>query len=115
MTNEEQNIAIAKWLGWTSITKTHHLLGIVPDAEMMDSQDADITLVPIPDYGSDLNAMHEAELKLDYETWCLFRMNLGDVVKNKQHLNWITPYNYVSATSSQRLEALLRTIGKWKD
>jgi hypothetical protein len=58
-----------------------------------------------PDYLNDLNAMHEAEKVLNnvqrerYRTELVYSHAGGDVF----------------ATSAQRAEAFLRTIGKWED
>lgn len=60
----------------------------------------------IPDYCNDLNATHEAEKSLVenpdlYEEW------LASVCGGSKHL--------FRATALQRIEALLRMIGKWEE
>ncbi len=73
---------------------------------------------PLPDYLSDLNAMHEAEKALQdpagntfCSTWWNYRSNLIDICdrdlgdQGAEHLN---------ATAAQRAEAFLRTLNLWK-
>ena len=61
--------------------------------------------VTIPDYLSDLNAMHEAEKVLTniqrerYRTELIYHYGAGDVF----------------ATAAQRAEAFLRTLNLWKE
>ena len=58
----------------------------------------------LPDYSTDLNAMHDAEKGLEdpdcYEEW------LADVCGGTSYL--------FHATARQRAQAFLRTIGKWE-
>lgn len=63
----------------------------------------------LPDYLNDLNAMHEAELKLDQGQRTRYIFTLQTMLGGMQFGE-----NYF-ATAAQRSEALLRTIGKWKD
>lgn len=73
----------------------------------------------LPDYLSDLNAMHEAEKVLaedhfkrtDY-TWELQKIVLGD---NAQEVRGAATFQIIHATAAQRAEAFLRTIGKWEE
>ena len=87
MTPEQQRIAIAEACG-----------------EDNDSIYRDL----IPDYLNDLNAMHEAEKTLTDKAHEEFRLNLYDLIRDDSRL-------IVSSTASQRAEAFLRTIGKWKE
>lgn len=76
-----------------------------------------------PDYCHDLNAMAEAELiffdpaKAKLCNCFLYLQTLRDVVRNgREDLTFDeTLMLMVRAKSSQRAEAFLRTIGKWKD
>lgn len=99
MTNEEQNIAVAEFMRvkWHKPTDAEKASGSYYQYE--------------PDYGKDLNAMHEAELKLnEKEEWPgSYILNLSLVIDSDFDFRLLT------ATASQRREALLRTIGKWKD
>jgi hypothetical protein len=60
-----------------------------------------------PSYLNDLNAMHDAEKVLTSE-------QVTSYVDSLESMNerWSTP---AFATASQRAEAFLRTIGKWKE
>ena len=98
MKPEKQRIAIAEACGWTEISdwKAAGINGQHPTEPWTDV---------IPDYLNDLNAMHEAEKVLNnvqrerYRTELVYSHAGGDVF----------------ATSAQRAEAFLRTIGKWED
>lgn len=72
---------------------------------------------PLPNYPDDLNAMHEAEKflsstrqRLDYETHLNAAVQPVGAMPYSDRVFFL--YN---ATANQRAEALLRTIGKWKD
>ena len=95
MTQEEQRTAIAEACGW----KTEY-------------RDAVSSVTALPDYLNDLNAMHDAEKVLTPEQlvdYCAFRLRAttGE--------GCVTDYKMIRATASQRAEAFLRTIGKWKE
>jgi hypothetical protein len=64
----------------------------------------------LPDYLSDLNAMHEAIITVIHPNIHLRRTYLN-------HLDAITgdQWNSVDATPSHRAEAFLRTLGLWED
>jgi hypothetical protein len=93
MTNKQINNTIAKACGWK--LKKHYWL--TPEGCEAFGWD-------IPDYSTDLNAMHEAEKGLEnpdcYEKW------LADVCGGTSYL--------FHATAQQRAEAFLKTLGKWK-
>ena len=101
MKPDEQRIAIAEACGWKrlqgdeySITEwLHPQLGLAKNEN------------ELPDYLSDLNAMHEAEKAFDGEQWLDYLLYLCGVCN--MHLD--------SATAAQRAEAFLRAIGKWRD
>lgn len=71
----------------------------------------------IPDYLSDLNAMHEAETVLKPEQWRVYSDKLMVLVRDSDlqllGSNIEARYKTAHATAAQRAEALLRTIGKW--
>jgi hypothetical protein len=79
MTNEQINIAIAEACGG----KWH-----------------------IPDYCSDLNAMHEVEENLLGDSWIGYINQLADIEGSLFGIR---------ATARQRAEAFLRTLGKWEE
>jgi hypothetical protein len=61
----------------------------------------------LPDYPNDLNAVHEAEKKLDVNPWQQYINLLPDIIED-----WRSP---IHATARQRCEALLKTVGLWKE
>lgn len=68
----------------------------------------------LPDYGKDLNAMHEAESKLTDDEHCSFREHLKSATYISSSIPIIRNERAnISPSASQRREALLRTIGKW--
>ena len=109
MTPEQQRIAIAEACGWTEISM-RCMWGLPPHAFDYGTEDC---LKHIPDYLSDLNAMHEATLaKLNgpaTDGW-RFMENLR-LVCGIPHSSVCMAL--VCATAAQRAEAFLRTIGKW--
>ena len=141
MTNEEQNIAVAEWMGrkWWKHTKSNTFIFAAPDRTKESLDDDKMQWGqcdrpnPIPnhiilfgivhDYGNDLNAMHEVEKKLnpiqeaDYvEELAGMMMNTayeGDPAYDASNL-CSRDLNY-KATAAQRREALLRAIGKYKE
>lgn len=115
MTPKQQRIAIARFCGWNVVSA----VGKLP---IWVSRKDHQTIV-LPDYLNDLNAMHEAENKLTDSQHGDFTVHLHAIVASKEELhewNKNRVYcderrRYVSSTASQRAEALLRAIGKWKD
>ena len=106
MTPEQQRIAIAEACGLTNVAPM-----IVKNVK---HEGDDITVGIwsddgwVPQYLNDLNAMHEAEKTLTDKAHEEFRLNLYDLIRDDSRL-------IVSSTASQRAEAFLRTIGKWKE
>lgn len=102
MKPEEQRIAIAEACGW----KPYQFgSGWTQGASQMD-----IGPKPLPDYLNDLNEMHEAEKVLTDNQKCNYTAYLQNMVKS-----FLGEFNLVHATASQRAEAFLKTIGKWRD
>jgi hypothetical protein len=98
MTPKEQQVAIEEACGWT------------------------VWSCGVPDYLNDLNAMHEAEKVLwDTGKAMEFTNQLVGIVCSARGFRWDkgTPDDHLMclshATASQRAEAFLRTIGKWKE
>lgn len=100
MNQEEQRVAIAEACGWK---ETEAWLDGRRCFERADSN-AGWDFDSLPDYLNDLNAMHEAEEKLDCNQWEVWHRIVGE---------W--PTDVARLTASQRAEAFLRTIGKWKE
>lgn len=96
MKPEQQRIAIAEWCGLT------------PDKRYAGC----------PDYLNDLNAMHEAESRLveRLATDYVLRLEkLHSAFPVGINVSCVISWILVHATAAQRAEALLHTIGKWKD
>src|SRR5438045_2616833 len=107
MTPEAQRIAIAEACGWKDVQRSSlnpsSIVGRKPDAYDIEGR------TYIPDYLSDLNAMHEAE-----ET-CL----TNDKLRDEMGSNLLDTSNDVfplwHATASERAEAFLRTLNLWTE
>lgn len=97
MTPEAQRIAIAEACGWFA------------------GYGSDGMRFVIPDYVTDLNAMHEAEKMLspaqrtgELSFMChLKHITIRDTSKAPE---W---FNLIHATAAQRAEAFLRVTGRW--
>lgn len=128
MNTEKQRIAIAEFAGWQFIPwgkKSMKMIapaGYKSDAWRTSEPDNSITLPldgrtieeskvywcgGLPDYLSDLNAIHEAEKLLDDITRKLYREKLCVVC--------LMSGGPIHAAASQRAETLLRTINKWTE
>jgi hypothetical protein len=109
MTNEQINQRISEAIGWTDIHDSgpwhHHKMWGYPPEKPGQCGNAYNYL---PDYCSDLNAMHEAEKELDSDE--LFRKYYLALYDVTQSTKWP-----VCATARQRAEAFLRTLGKWEE
>lgn len=99
MTNDQINAAIAEVCGWTEIGNCDcgfRMSGMPPYWAAHKKH--------LPDYCTDLNAMHEAEKVLTtFDEWDIYCVHLGD-----------THPSCAKATARQRAEAFLRTVGKWE-
>ena len=100
MTDQQQRIAIAEACGWSEISdwKAAGINGLHPSGQWTEV---------IPNYTSDLNAMHEAEKVLTAEQRrsyvnCIFNLPVSECESN------------TFATAAQRAKAFLRAIGKWE-
>jgi len=112
MTNKQINAAIADACGWklqgsqkhqeaTKGWQFGHTFAIDPSGKLI-SRNA------IPDYCTDLNAMHEAEKVLQNQ----FTPMIEEAYW--RNLQWVKPHP-IYATARQRAEAFLRTLGKWEE
>jgi hypothetical protein len=97
MTHEAQRIAIAEACGWKHILKDPVFFRGTPPW-------LSIGLHEISDYLNDLNAMHEAEKVLNPEQLSEYYIQRASAM--------FRPFR---ASAAQRAEALLRTLGKWKE
>jgi hypothetical protein len=61
----------------------------------------------IPNFLSDLNAVHEVENSLSDKQHCILYAKLMD------QYPYPTEHRFISATARQRCEAILKTLNKW--
>ncbi len=113
MTEHDQRIAIAEWMGMD-------MNYVRPDLERFKNRDdggeAVFTLARVPDYTRDLNAMHEAERHLGDVNQLNAYADALDKVCVPTHICSLTHWlAVVMATAAQRAEALLRTLNLWRD
>jgi hypothetical protein len=109
MNTDKQRIAIAEACGWTVINDT--LCHVTPDR---NGEPEIEPIARLPDYLTDLNAMHEAEKVLTKNKSMEYAFRLAD--------SWILNgedkqpdlVRGFCATAAQRAEAFLKTIGKWE-
>lgn len=118
MTEKEQQIAIATVSGWRFIRDdgsyyAEGIHGIPPHKSANECNETSL-----PDYLNDLNAIHEVEKYLRNEQKGTMINNLCIVV-TRDHDPELGPMTAITeaffASASQRVEALLRTLGLWKD
>jgi hypothetical protein len=115
MTDQEINVAIAEACGWTEIryyyenewTTCKEWLGITPRGGLWH----------VPNYCTDLNAIHKAEQTLNSSLVSRYNDELAKTCKVLESIFAKTgPQGWVfHATARQRAEAFLRTLGKWQD
>lgn len=96
MIKEKQRIAIAEACGWK------------PDKRGLGWLNPQGVYSELPDYLSDLNAMHEAEKEIIARN----KMNGFNGYENTL-CGIIDNGNCVNATASQKAEAFLRTLDLW--
>jgi hypothetical protein len=107
MTDEQINAAIAEACGWEAVCVdggSGYYKGFDNGAELRPD---------LPDYCTDLNAMHEAEKVLTKEQVREYQTYMYDMACKIDNTcgRWM-PY---SATAAYRAEAFLRTLGKWEE
>jgi hypothetical protein len=113
MTQEEQRVSIAEACGWKYVeglnvsSLSHSGATSCADCWVCPKRGAGYGAYEPPNYLNDLNAMHEAEKVLTSEQVTSYVYLLESMNER-----WSTP---AFATASQRAEAFLRTIGKWKE
>ena len=100
MTDEQINVAIAEACGWIVTTPS---FGIPPTQTAFSKLHGYDVL---PNYCTDLNAMHEAEKYLEADSWYDYALRLNEVC-----WHWAL----IHAPARQRAEAFLRTLGKWEE
>jgi len=110
MNKEQQRIAIAEYCGLTEIHTDTEIVGYPVLCGFIDGK----YLRAVPDYLTDLNAMHEAERRLTIESFAKYESRLCESVDATGQDPDVWFY-VLTATAAQRAEALLRTIGKWTE
>lgn len=109
MTDEQINATIAKEIGWTQVEAMHRS-GRAPGATYVGREF-------IPDYCTDLNAMHEAESIL-HRKKPEFSQILLDLVSEAAGVGVQYAHGsfaHIHAHAKLRAEAFLRTLGKWEE
>lgn len=114
MNAEKQRIAIAEACGWLECRPATCRAGAftgIPPASVEPSR----IRTWIPDYLTDLNAMHEAEMVLTDEQQSDYGERLASLVPYNGRSVHRDIFRMAHATAAQRAEAFLRTIGKWEE
>lgn len=129
MNEQEQNVAIAiacgsKWMYNPNAEQPVRILLHPGCVTSMDDElvEAPMSIPPeteswmydmLPDYVNDLDAMHEAEKVLcdDERNWFKYIMTLRKMFEGQGDIDWCL----LHATSQQRAEAFLKTLGLWKE
>ena len=117
MTNEEINKIIAEFRGWVEYHPTPETISkgypsysywTPPrDSKQFAENWGKLELDYPPNYCNDLNEMHEAEKMLNEKQEDIMNSTLWDIMDGRKYL-W-------HSTASQRAEAFVRTIDKWKE
>lgn len=120
MTPENQRIAIAQACGWSihpvTLADQPDICILPPGVEFTDAAVWNYAGQELPDYLSDLNAMHEAEKALIFSKRQAYRKSLQTVMsRGFDGMFLIDIAECISATAPQRAEAFLRTLGLWEE
>ncbi len=116
MSPESQRIAIAEACGWRMETKTFRAgCWISPKGATFSR-----SLLSLPDYLSDLNAMHEAERVLEADGkerdfMFFLREIVGGFAESQSYWCDYDWFRVAHATAAQRAEAFLRTLNLWTE
>lgn len=117
MSPEAQRIAIAEACGWEDLHMTPARFPIEGHSNLFlegtPPRDKTIWNLSVPNYLSDLDAMHEAEMSLPADSddgidRHSFRTALRAICLNSGN-------DAMHAIAAQRAVAFLHTIGKWDD
>jgi hypothetical protein len=120
MNPNEQNKAIAEYCGWHDFEESGFLIPNPPYNAYPPKSAIIGRKIQIPNYHLDLNEMHEAEKNLGdaVEAYAFNLLKLCAGYSDKAPIveaDCETVFTCAHATSQQRAEAFLRTIGKWKE
>lgn len=117
MSPEAQRIAIAEACGYINVHKFDSFREgkFHKDGTIVGDKDG-ITKSWIPDYLSDLNAMHEAEKILNTNELQIRYANLlWQRTENGPDARWFIKWKSATRTAAQRAEAFLKTLNLWRD
>lgn len=134
MNKEAQRIAIAEAVGWTAqqveawkevrrlrseyrgLPKRESFSGWTISDKIEKAENSKDYRGDLPDYLTDLNAMHEAEkVILDMEIGARYRLELSKNSDGPTSMFMTVEAAMCHATAAQRAEAFLRTLNLWTD
>jgi len=101
MTDEELRIKVSELCGWTELDTESEYIGF---SGKPPKSYGDYDSLELPNYTTDLNAMHEAVMALDETMRLKFCMVLMDIVGGG------ASFNEINATARQRAEAFVLTM-----
>lgn len=111
MNTEKQRIAIAEACGWEKQARE--------EIWWNKNKCRYAILDELPDYLSDLNAMHEAEETLSENKQEYFESFLQGIANSGINAEEAETHDFywsvIHATAEERAEAFLKTIGRWED
>jgi len=114
MSGYELSVIIAKHCGWTKIK--HEFIDEPHGRHPLDANKRCWTYCRIPYYTHDLNAMHEAEMKLTEKQFSDYVLNLLCVLdctyKNAKNKDFPPNRTVMCAPARQRAQAFVLTIGE---
>lgn len=121
MNPEQQRIAIAEACGWFAREDKDGFWRAVDASGNMTHElwmsQRNVWSAGIPDFLHDLNAMHDAERMLTQNQMIDYSRHIGKLVTSHlpaSRAAWMD-FGLINTTATQRAEAFLRTIGKWKE
>jgi hypothetical protein len=121
MTQEEKRIKLCEFAGWKGIVASH-MIGYAPwrvpyESRVKNTPVEDLEMIPLdplPNYFTDLNAVHELEKLLTDNQHNDFRDRLWNDVYDLGSEDTLGR-DFFSATAAQRAEALGRTLSLWTE
>ena len=121
MNPEAQRIAIAEACGWIREyadvqTWDASLFRYKPVKTLLFRREGNCVLTEnLPDYIADLNAMNQAEETLTDEQWISYLIKLLQAARDGSFVIEKNMKTVAHATATQRVEAFIRTLGKWEE
>lgn len=116
MSPEAQNKSIGEFVGWTRLNG-YSDYWLPPGIPFLPETEHRKRL--LPDFVTDLNAMHEAEQHLGnllhgywHNLWDLCEPKFP-FAQTRTHFDYADFDKICTATAAQRAEALLKAIGRW--